>query len=270
MNWLDWLIVGVFGYFMFLGYRKGLVQQLFDVIGSVVALILAFKYYRQFGTTLAGIINFSEVFTNVLGFILIVVMVSGAVSFMGKRWHAKRKERPSALVDNGCGAIFGAVKAAVILIMVLLVLLSIPWSVLQDQIGASVLAGDLLRLTPLFYQLQEKTLPEEFPRMVISPEGLSFRNLNYSELEGATCIRCGGKVKYQGLVKQGLISYPQFICEKCKLVSDGCLTFEGHHMLKGECPYERLMREHALECKIWGPHKSVPVKGRCPVCGRTE
>jgi len=270
VNWLDWLIAGVFGYFIFLGYRKGFIQQLFDVVGSVVALIMAFKYYRQFGTALTDIIHFSEVFTNVLGFILIVVLVSGAVSFLGKHWHTKRKGQPSALVDNGCGAIFGAVKAAVVLIMVLLVLLSIPWGVLQDQIGASVLAGDLLRLTPLFYQLQEKTLPNEFPRMVVSPEGLSFRNLNYKELEGATCIQCGAQVEYKGLVKQGLISYPQFVCKKCGLVSDGCLTFEGHHMLKGDCPYERLLREPDFDCKIWPNPKAAPVKGRCPVCGRTE
>lgn len=270
VNWLDWMIAGVFGFFIFQGYRKGLIQQLFDVVGSVVALILAFKFYRQLGSALAQWSHFSEVFTNVLGFILIVVLVGGSVSLIGKRWHVRRQNEPVIFLDNVGGVIFGTVKAGMIIMIVLLVLMAIPWRLLHDQIGASVLAGDLLRLTPLFYQIQERVLPDEFPRLVISPEGLSFRNLDYNQLKGATCIHCGAKVESKGLVKQGLVAYPQLVCPQCGLVSDGCLTFEGHHLLKGECPYEYLLREPALDCKVWPNPQTTIARGSCPVCGRTK
>lgn len=270
MNWLDWLIAGVFGYYIFQGYRKGFVQQAVDVIGGVVALILAFKFYASLGASLAEALHFSQSFTNVLGFILIVVLVGGGISFLGKRWHAKRESQPVAFFDNGFGAVFGMFKAAVLLIMTLMILLSIPWGGLHNQIGASVLSGDLLRLTPLFYQLQDKALPGELPRMVVSPDGLSFRNLDLDQMKQATCIHCGAQVEYRGLVKEGMASYPQFVCPKCGRVSDGCLTFEGHHMLKGQCPYERASREPDFDCKVWPNPKPAKVRGHCPICGRTQ
>jgi membrane protein required for colicin V production len=268
VNWLDWVIIGVFGYLILLGYRKGFVQQLFDVVGSVAALIIAFIYYPRLGKVLTEWIHFSTAFTNILGFVLIVVLTSGTVSYLGKRWRAKREHESLALVDSGLGAVFGGAKAAVIMIMVLLVLLSLPWGVLHSQIGASALSQDLLRLTPLFYQLQERTLPKGFPQMIVAPEGLNLRPIDYSKLKTATCVNCGAKVEYRGLVKQGLLSYPQFYCPRCRRVSDGCLTFEGYHMLKGKCPYEALGRDGAYDCQIWPNPKPTVVHGRCPVCGR--
>jgi uncharacterized membrane protein YhaH (DUF805 family) len=270
LNCLDWCIAAVFGFFIFQGYLKGFVQQLFDVIGSVVALIVAFNYYQKLGAALTAQTHFSEAFTNVLSFILIVVLLGGSVSFLGKRWHARRKNEPIAFFDCGLGAVFGGAKAAVIMIMVLLIMMALPWGLLHDQIGASVLSGDLLRLTPYFYMLQDHTLPDGFPRMVVSPEGLSLRKQDYNKLKAATCVNCGAKVEYRGLVKQGFWLYPQVYCPKCRRVSEGCLTFEGYHMLKGKCPYEEYQRQGKLDCKVWPNPESSIVKGRCPVCGRTE
>jgi uncharacterized membrane protein required for colicin V production len=270
VNWLDWVIAGVFGYLIFRGYRKGFVQQLFDVGGSVAALVIAFVYYPRLGKALTEWIHFSAVFTNILGFILIVVIISGAVSCLGKRWRAKRQNESIALLDGGLGAVFGGAKAAVIMIMVLLVLLSLPWGLMHEQIGASAFSQDLLRLTPLFYQLQEQTLPKGFPQMIVSPEGLSLRPVNYGKLAGATCVNCGAKVEYRGLVKQGLMSYPQIYCPRCGRISDGCLTFEGYHMLKGKCPYEALGRHGTYDCQTWPNPKPSVIHGRCPVCGRGD
>jgi uncharacterized membrane protein required for colicin V production len=270
LNWLDWCIAAVFGFFIFQGYHKGFIQQLFEVIGSVVALLAAFKYYHRLGAFLAGQTHLSEVFTNVLGFILIVVLLGGSVSFLGKRWHARRKNEPIAFFDCALGGIFGGFKAAVVLIMLLLILMALPWGFFQDQIGASALSGDLLRLTPYFYSFQDYILPGGFPRMVVSPEGLSLRTPDYSKLKTATCVNCGAKVEYRGMVKQGLLSYPQFVCTKCHRVSDGCLTFEGYHMLKGKCPYEEYQRQGKIDCKVWPNIESSVVRGKCPVCGRTE
>jgi membrane protein required for colicin V production len=271
MNWLDWVIVGVFGYMIVLGYRKGFVQQLFDVVGSVVALIIAFIYYPRLGVALAEWIHFSTAFTNVLGFILIVITVSGTIGYLGRRWHANRQNEPLVLVDNGLGAVFGGVKAALLMIVVLLVLLSLPWGFIHGQIGASVFSQDLLRLTPLFYKLQEKSLPSGFPQLIVSTKGVNLRAVDYRKLDGATCVNCGAKVEYRGMVKQGLLSYPQFYCPQCRLISDGCLTFEGYHMLKGKCPYEaELGPDGAYDCQTWPNPKPAVVRGRCPVCGRKK
>ena len=240
MIWLDWVIVAVFGYFIFKGFRKGFVQQIFDLLGSVVALVLAFYFYQKVGAGIADKFNFSVPFANIIGFIFIVVLLSGAVSFIGKRWRESHKKEPIAVFDGSLGAVFGGVKAAVILVVVLLTLLALPWDFIHSPIEASDFANDLLRVAPIFYTIQDRALPVNVPRMIISSEGLQWRSIDYQKLNGATCIACGGKVEYRGNVKQGFMQYPQVYCPKCKRISDGCLTFEGYHMLNGVCPYERL------------------------------
>lgn len=178
MNWLDWVIAGIFGYLMVAGYRKGFVQQLFDLIGSVVALGVAFIYYPRLGKVLTEWLHFSTAFTNILGFILIVVIISGTFSLLGKRWRAGERHETLTLADSGLGALFGGAKAAVMIIIVLLVLLSLPWIFLHEQIAASAFSQDLLRLTPLFYRLQESALPQGFPQVIVSPEGAGLRSVD--------------------------------------------------------------------------------------------
>lgn len=270
MTWVDWLIGGVFAFFIFQGYRKGFVQQLFDLLGGVLALVLAFYFYARIGNYLESILHFSAALCQIIGFILLVVAIGGAVSFIGKHWRAVQKNEPITLIDSGVGALFGGFKAAVILIIVLLCLMALPWDLLHSPVETSSFANDLLRLAPLFYVVQDNSLPQDMPRLVVSPEGLQLRKLNGRELAGAICIACGHKVEYRGLVRAGLSSYPQTYCPNCHRVSDGCLTFEGYHMINGTCPYERFGSLGVVDCKVWPNPEPTTVKGKCPVCGRTQ
>lgn len=270
MTWLDWLIAIVFGFFIVKGFKKGLVQQLFDLIGSVVALILAFHFYKTLGAALAPRLNFSLPLANIIAFILIVVGLSGLVSFFGRRWHNSRKSEPIAVVDGGLGAVFGGCKAGIIMMISLMILLALPWEFIHAPIEASQFANDLLRLAPIFYQVQDTALPSDFPRMIVSAEGLNWRSIDDKKLISATCLACGRKVEYKGIVKEGVLFYPQTVCTHCGRVSDGCLTFEGYHMIHNHCPYEKLGSLGTTDCKIWPNVKPATVKGKCPVCGRTQ
>jgi len=267
---MDWVIGAAFGLFIFLGYRKGFVQQFFDLLGSLVALLLAFYFYQRLGKYLAHLIHCSAPLANIIGFVLILVIISGTVSFIGKRWRSTNKEEPVILIDGLMGAILGGVKAAVVILVILLVIVAMPWPFLHEPIQASTFAKDLLRLEPLFYFVQDHSLPPDIPRLVVSPDGVRLRGIDEKKLAGATCIACGAKVIYRGLVKQGLSYYPQTYCPNCLRISDGCLTFEGYHMLNGSCPYEKLGTMGVIDCKVWPNLEPTTVHGKCPVCGRTQ
>jgi uncharacterized membrane protein required for colicin V production len=270
LNWVDWLIGGCFFWLIFRGYCKGFVEQLFELLGSVCALVLGFYFYQKAGSYLASNIHLSTPLANMIGFILIVVGISGTVGFIGRHWHEMNKNEPVALIDGALGAVLGAFKAAVIIIMLLLIAIALPWNYFHSPIEASSFAGDLMRLAPYFYIIQDRSLPPDIPRLVVSPEGLQLRGMKEQNLEGATCIACGAKVHYLGYVKEGLSYYPQVYCPKCHRVSDGCLTFEGYHAIYGVCPYERLGTMGVIDCKVWPNLKPTSVHGKCPVCGRTQ
>lgn len=270
MTWLDWLIAGIFFFLIIRGYRRGFLQQLLDLLGSVAALVVAFYFYQFLGSRLTGWLHLSEPFANMLGFILIIVLISGSVSFIGKRWRESNKDEPVALFDSSMGAILGGLKAAVILVIILLIVISLPWDFCTEQIEASSFANDLLRLAPLFYIVQNHSLPANLPRLVVSPEGLQVRKIAPGNLDGATCIACGTKVDYRGMIRKGLTMHPQTYCPKCQRISDGCLTFEGYHATHGVCPYERLGAVGLTDCKTWPNPEPTTVNGKCPVCGRSQ
>jgi len=270
LTWVDWVIAGIFGYFILKGFRKGFVQQLFELIGSIVSLILAFHYYKSVGAALAPKLSFSTPLANIIAFIFIVVVISGLVSFFGKRWHHSRKSESIAVVDGGLGAVFGGCKAGLIIMVTLMILLALPWEFIHTPIETSEFANDLLRLAPIFYQVQDAALPSDFPRMIISAEGIRWRSIDDKRLISATCFACGQKTEYKGIVKKGALYYPQTVCPRCGRVSDGCLTFEGYHMIHNQCPYEKLGSLGTTDCKIWPNVKPATVKGKCTVCGRTQ
>ncbi|HEX2954183.1 MAG TPA: CvpA family protein [Bacillota bacterium] len=265
MTLLDWIIAIALITLAFRGYRQGLVSQIFDLMGSIFAVIGAFYFFEKAGLFLSTLLHVSTNLANILGFILVAVVISVGFGYIGHQWRKYTKSSALSQVDGLTGAAFGVLKGIITMIFIFMVMIAFPWSTVQKPVRDSFLAQDVLQLTPLFYYLQERSLPANVPRLMISPEGLQLRRFNYKSLDGAQCIVCGGKVRFDGYRYRGVVSYPHFTCQRCGAVSDGCLTFEGYHQFYGRCPWQS---ESALECKVWPSPVGKEPKGVCPVCHR--
>jgi uncharacterized membrane protein required for colicin V production len=270
MNGLDWAIIISLLISVYRGFRSGLVQQLFGLGGSILALVVAFRYCSGLGNALASWLNVSENLGNILAFIILVVGISSVMAYLGFRWQETTVSSPVFFIDGVAGALFGGLKTLVIWVLILLLMASLPWDVLKKPLYESDLAGDVLKAAPLFYFLQEEVLPAEVPRIFLTPEGVQVRKVKYEDLDGSTCIACGGRVRYQGKEKQGAFHFPRFQCTSCGRVSDGCLTFEGYHLFYRRCVWESKTVVTGINCEVWpGPAPVYPVLP-CPVCGKSR
>ncbi|HHT48050.1 MAG TPA: CvpA family protein [Firmicutes bacterium] len=267
---LDWAIIITLLIFTYRGFRHGFVQQFLSIIGSVVAVIAAFYFYGKLGMILAAWLRISENLAGILGFILIVIIISAAVGLSGKKWKKATDNSSISTLDGIFGALFGALKVLIVWVLILLLLSSLPWDFIQTPLLESTLARDVLKLAPCFYFLQEKALPADVPRLYLTPEGLQFRKLRYEDLDGSTCIACGGEVRYLGPAKQGLFYFPLFQCSVCERRSDGCQTFEGFHLYYGRCPWEARTFPDGTKCEIWSDQPPVYPARICPVCGQSN
>lgn len=270
MGWFDVVVLIFLGWFVFRGYRQGLVSQLFGLAGLVIALVAAFSYFSELGALLDGWLPLGQEISGVLGFLLIVATVNGIFAFAASRWRVLTKSTALSLADSIGGAVFGGVKALFVLVIVIVILVSLPIPSLRHRVEEGPLAAQILRSAPIFYILQERSLPPDVPRLLITSQGVQLRRINFAELDGANCLACRQKVRYLGFVRKGLLSYPKFACRnpKCGLVSDGCLTFQGYHLIYGQCPLNRANRGETFNCNVWpGPQPVVPT-GPCPVCGQ--
>lgn len=268
MGIIDWIIIGVLGFLAFRGFRRGFILQLLDVVGAIIALIVAFRWFESVGGLLSRSLGCSATLGNVLGFILLAVSISGAVSFGGHLWRKATKASPVSLADSIGGAVFGAIKGVLLIGFILVILGSVPIPSVHSTIGQSGLARDIGQITPKFYGLVEKALPASVPRLLITPEGPQLRRARLSDLEGATCVDCGGKVRFFGVDSRGLLYSPKFVCTQCGRTSDGCQTYQGYHQIYGRCPLEQTDEGVAIDCDSWPNNRPVLVKGPCPVCGR--
>ena len=270
MNVLDWAIILSLLVSVYRGFRSGLVQQLFGLGGSILALILAFRHYSGLGTALTGWLNISENLGNILAFIILVVGISSILAYLGFRWQETNVSSPVVFNDGVAGAIFGGLKVLVVWVLILLLMASLPWDALKKPLYESDLAQDVLKITPFFYFLQEEVLPAEVPRIFLTPEGVQIRRVKYEDLDGSTCIACGGKVRYQGKEKQGAFHFPRFQCTSCGRVSDGCLTFEGYHLFYRRCIWETKAALTGINCQVWPEPVPVYPMLSCPVCGKSR
>ncbi len=89
---------------------------------------------------------------------------------------------------------------------------------------------------------------------------------HFQEAGSWTCVSCGGRVRCRYYGHPPKPHVPLFECVECGRRSDGCQTFEGHHLLYGYCPLD----DHcAMRCGHWHCDWKWP-RGKCPVCGPRE
>jgi hypothetical protein len=148
-----------------------------------------------------------------------------------------------------------------------------------EAVMRSFLARPLVETSPALYYVADG-FNLDFPMLNARPvnfqdEGREGRpalvqRINYSRLNGATCIECGGPVHFDGYFRRvGVSVSPRFTCTRCGRTSDGCQTFEGFHRMYGRCPVDVAEELGPIDCGVWPNDRPVYPKGVCPVCGKS-
>lgn len=148
-----------------------------------------------------------------------------------------------------------------------------------EAVMHSFLARPLAETSPALYYVAD-AFNLDFP--MLNTHAASFEDegrngqaalvqrINYSRLNGATCIACGGPVRFDGYFRRiGASVSPRFTCTRCGRTSDGCQTFEGFHLMYGRCPADVAQELGPIDCGVWPNGRPVYPKDVCPVCGKS-
>lgn len=171
MDWLSLLILVFVGLMAVAGLRQGLVRQVLGLAGLVAAVVLAFQYYGKVGTFLLDYFVISRAVANVLGFAAVCVGVGIAVTIMEWIWGRLVRYTPVSWLDAAGGALFGLVKGAVIVAVVVLVLYALPVKGLREIIDSSSVAREFLDASPVIYGKIEAILPTGMPSFIHRENG---------------------------------------------------------------------------------------------------
>ncbi len=145
-NGFDWLVVTLVIFSMIMAYKTGLVRSLFGLMGIIAGFQLATWTYDTVGDwVLASTIRMSPTTGRIVGFLLVVVIVSTALEVIGRLLQSALKRVGMSLFDRFLGVAFGFARGCLIGIGLLLAISTIaPQS---EFVTASELSPYLFAVT---------------------------------------------------------------------------------------------------------------------------
>ncbi len=281
MNWIDLVILVLLAAALLRGLATGLIISFFNLVSIAGGLAVAAHCYSNISNLLIEHFNISAWSADIIGFITPLFIFIALVQLIAAAVSGITRFRPLRWLDRAGGAAAGLLIGAVGIGIILILLTAIPVSAaFHESLAASLLAPKLESAAHRLYEQAEVLLPLNMPRLAFHPEELSGgrlpmagserRLIDFSELDGSTCIVCEGEVRFLGYFRNDYHTLsPKYECSSCGRTSDGCQTFEGHHLLYGQCPAVLGRQGYRFDCGIWTNGYFHRPTGRCPVCGES-
>jgi hypothetical protein len=270
MSWIiDALVLALVALVALVEARRGLLLTLTDILRIGLALAGGFGAYsvihRLSHNYAAG---FAALGTVALGLVLLVPFLVRR-SGLDPAWSRSIAARLAAgLIGAGIGAA----------IVVTFMPIANQRPRLQTAIAESLLGSTALDAAPFFYYAAD-ALNLDLPMLNrrarrFEDEGALERaalveRINYTRLDGSTCIECRASARFRGYRRRFEASVsPRFVCPRCGRTSDGCQTFEGFHRMYGRCPADVAAELGPIDCGVWPNGRAVYPQGPCPIDGR--
>jgi len=274
MNEVDILIILFIGIGIYHGIARGIITGVVDIVSLFVALAVGAIAWRIPAAILEAL-GLPFILAGLGGFLILTTGVSIGLTFLGL-WLL-RSIKLEKLVDQIGGGVLGSLFGLMLAALVLVVSGAIPNA--YKPIETSAFGIRVVSLVPHTMDSLEQ-IGIALPKLVMLPrdyrdelkgvrKGLQFMQINFSDLDGATCMKCRGRMKFLGYkFKKGTLLSPKFQCENCGRTTDGCQSFEGFHTIYGQCPIDLANEGITFDCGVWTNGDFITPKGACPRDGK--
>ena len=133
----DIVVLAVVFIFAFIGFRRGLVDEVVKLVGLTLAIICGIKYFYVGVALIEDLFAASEGVYTVIGFILVFLIVYFAFQLVGSIIKRIVKSLKLIWLDRSTGFCFGALKGTIILAFILWIISLFPEIGIEDKIKCS-------------------------------------------------------------------------------------------------------------------------------------
>lgn len=172
-NWIDALLVVIVLLNVFLGWRRGFIFGALDLARWIGSLLAALYFYQPIAQFLEYVTAWSDVWTQPVAFILIVVTVGLAIQALGNYLLRRlspdvHRRRANQILGTLPGLASGFITAAIVAALLFSLSLSDAWQENLRQSRAANRLAELTdeletRLTPIFEPAIRQTLIRRVP-----------------------------------------------------------------------------------------------------------
>ncbi|HJF31905.1 MAG TPA: CvpA family protein [Sporosarcina psychrophila] len=171
---LDLLIIFLLFGGLVTGFRRGLIVQIIHMTGFIIALVVAYSYYKQLAekfvlwipypgvtagsklSTTVDKLDLDETFYRLLAFVLIFLVVKFGLQLIASMFDFLKYLPVLGFVARFTGAVFGFIEFYILMFLVLYLLAMLPIDFIQDRISSSLLAKSMFEHTPLLSETVKK------------------------------------------------------------------------------------------------------------------
>lgn len=170
MNWIDLCIFLILLYFAYRGYVIGLVASIFNLLSSILAVLIAFRLYTEVGKFFQTTFGASQLISPVLGFFAVLLIGEVVISFLltyiyKAIFNLFQFLKPLLLVDKITGIFVQLILGGLLITLSMIVFLRLPVSVdIKNDINGSFWGKNVVPQTVLIEpQIREilGTIPQE-------------------------------------------------------------------------------------------------------------
>ncbi len=178
MNWFDVLLVVVFLFHLVSGYSRGMVKQLFDIMGFFLVVLLSFWGSRFFSEQLAVLINPEDIIPHhdliqslgleiamekvpqlvagVILFLIFLLVLSVVFRFFSRGFRWINKIPVVGFLNRLGGALMGALIGVVFVYIIIAAVDLVPFQSFMEVLeGSEVAFFTKFYLTPLAETVKE-------------------------------------------------------------------------------------------------------------------
>ncbi len=130
MTIYDLIIAGIFVGFLFWGFFRGIIREIFETVGLILAVFLAFKFAATVAPQIP--VNLPPTVSILIAGLLIVIAVVITAKLLGWMVYKSIVRGPLRIADRSFGAILGAIKAVVIILAIVTPLTFTPYGAKLD------------------------------------------------------------------------------------------------------------------------------------------
>jgi membrane protein required for colicin V production len=176
MNWIDFIILAVLVFGLIQGFINGLIIEIAELAALVLGIWGAIHFSGWTAEKLSGWFDMQASWTGIVAFAVTFIVIVICVYLIGKLLDGLLKAMALGFVVKALGAVFGVLKAALILSVIFVFLNSINERrhfLPSSTISGSFLYNPIADLVPsLFPFVEEGDLIDSFNRPKKKQDGV--------------------------------------------------------------------------------------------------
>lgn len=253
MNWIDWVLILIVLFSVIIGWQKGFILGLVDLISWVGSLLAGFFFYGYVANFIDSYITSLGVWSAPVAFILTIILARILLSLLfSPILRNTRLDTHESKVNKALGMLPGAVNGLINSTIIAALFLIVPlWEGLSQAARESKIANRLAlnvewvddQLSPVFDEAVQRSIN----RLTVHPESKETVKLNFTvedpevreDLEARMLLLVNGERAKQGLPP--LKADPELTLV-ARAHSKDMFTkgYFSHVNLEGKAPSERI------------------------------